>query len=311
MHVAEQVARRAAAGFGQVRDISRFPLGLCHYVYGVQLADGRALVLRVASRDNLPLLRAAVAWDAVLKPIGVPTAQILEAHLEVTGPDDLPYLVLERLPGADLGDVYAGLTAAQRRQLAESVVEVQSRVSSMPLGRGFGYVPSPTGPFPAASWSAVVEQNLARSRKRMEQNGSSAPLHDRVGRLLRESAGYLDAVQPQGFLDDLTTKNVIVHEGRLSGVVDVDAVCFGDALYTPALAKVALIADGQEPDYVEAWLERLELRPEQTKAFDVYTAVFVLDLLSERGLHFNRPEPVVVSDDRESRLRQLFESLVP
>ena len=44
----------------------------------------------------------------------------------------------------------------------------------------------------------------------------------------------LEAVPPLPFLDDLTTKNVLVDGGRLSGVVDVDVVCFGDPLATPA-----------------------------------------------------------------------------
>jgi len=33
------------------------------------------------------------------------------------------------------------------------------------------------------------------------------------------------------FLDDLTTKNVIVQDGVLQGVVDFDHVCYGDPLF--------------------------------------------------------------------------------
>ena len=38
---------------------------------------------------------------------------------------------------------------------------------------------------------------------------------------------YFAQIRPTPFLDDTTTKNVIVHEGKLSGIVDVDWICFG------------------------------------------------------------------------------------
>lgn len=109
------------------------------------------------------------------------------------------------------------------------------------------------------------------------------------------------------FLDDLTTKNVLVADGRLSGVVDVDVVCFGDPLTTPALTKVSLVAAGQPTDYVEAWLE--ELAPD-AGAFDLYCAVSCLDLLSEVGVVFNRGAPTPGDEQREQRLVALASGLL-
>jgi hypothetical protein len=52
----------------------------------------------------------------------------------------------------------------------------------------------------------------------------------------------LDAIRATPFLHDTTTKNVIVtHDGVVSGIVDVDDLCFGDLKWTPfsgPLAKV-------------------------------------------------------------------------
>ena len=39
---------------------------------------------------------------------------------------------------------------------------------------------------------------------------------------------YLRAVRPVAFLDEVTTKNVIVHNGELRGIIDVDYICFDD-----------------------------------------------------------------------------------
>jgi len=309
VELAARVARDVADAFGDVLELRRFPLGLCHYVYDVTLADGTSLVVRVASPENAPLLAGAVAWHEVLSSIGVPLPAVLEAGL---GPDsgELAYLVLERLPGTDLGEVYADLGAPQRRNIARSVAEIERVVGKLPLGRGFGYARSPAGPFPHREWAEVIRENLARSRSRMERSGPSLR-HDRVEILLEESATYLDCVQPIAFLDDLTTKNVLIHEGVLSGVVDVDHVCFGDPLLTPALTRVSLAAGGHDLDYIDEWLAHVGVDGHQRRAFDLYTAVFVLDLLSEADQQFNQDQPVVVSVARANRLGQLFESLVP
>ena len=45
---------------------------------------------------------------------------------------------------------------------------------------------------------------------------------ERVRRRMPQFAKYFFAVEPIAFLDDTTTRNVIVHDGDLSGIVDVD-----------------------------------------------------------------------------------------
>lgn len=290
--------------------MKRFPLGLCHYVYDVALVEGGSVVVRVAKPENRPMLRAAVEWASVLRLLGVPLPAILEAHLDPAPSGDLAYLVLERLPGVDLGTAYPELTSSDRIGIARSVVELQAAVGSLPLGGGFGYVSSPAGPFPRASWPEVLQADLERSRARMASDGPSS-LIDRVGLLMADSTDYLESLPPRAFLDDLTTKNVIVHRGALAGVVDVDAVCYGDPLYTPALTRTALAADGEELDYVEAWLGLMDLSADAVRAFDLYTAVFVVGFLSEHGQLFNREQPAQVSAERRDRLLQLFDSLVP
>ena len=61
-----------------------------------------------------------------------------------------------------------------------------------------------------------------------------------LGRSLEK---YFSSVQPTCFLDDLTTKNVIVQNGELRGLVDFDVVCYGDPLYWLALTRAAVKVD--------------------------------------------------------------------
>jgi hypothetical protein len=247
----------------------------------------------------------AVAWAERLRPLGVPLPEVL-AH--DVGPDaPLPHLVLERLPGDDLGIVHAALTAQERQALAQAVVAVQEAVHGLGRSTAYGYSLEPSGSPPRTCWADVVGDNLRRSAGRLR---GAAPhvrrLHARVVARAAELRPVLDGVPAVPFLDDLTTKNVLVADGRLSGVVDVDVVCFGDPLYTPALTKVSLVAAGQPTDDVDAWLD--DLAPDAA-AFDLYCAVFCLDLLGEAGVTFDREVPTPDDQQRAERLVALASRL--
>jgi hypothetical protein len=283
-----------------VREVERFPLGLAHFVYEVRLASGRALVVRIGAPGSAEVFAAAARWSARLRPIGVPLPELFAAGTA----EGLPYLVLERLPGADLGLVYPTLSADEKRGLARRVAEIQACVGALPEGRGFGWVLDPAGPFAFATWSDVLRGSLARSRRRIERAGLVSG--DPVGAVERAAAGladYFASVRPRAFLDDTTTKNVIVERGRLSGIVDVDVVCYGDPIFPVALTRTALLNEGFALDYTDAWCEALRLSSAQERALRLYTALFCADFLAEIGGRFNRAEAIAFEPERVERLR--------
>ena len=240
---------REVLGVG-VRAISRFPTGLSHYVYDVVTDDGRKVVVRLAGNEMSDALAGGVYWHERLRAVGVPLPALLYADL---GRDDTaPVMILERLPGRDLGAEYDRLTPAQKRTLAGEIAAIQGRVGALPSAAGFGFARSYDDPSLHASWLDVVLAELERSRQRIAAVGTVAISHvDRVGEHVQAIAPYLRAVEPRAFLDDTTTKNVLIHNGALSGIVDTDYVCFGDALFTVALTRMALLAHRHDTDYID------------------------------------------------------------
>ena len=96
----------------------------------------------------------------------------------------------------------------------------------------------------------------------------------------------LDQIAPTPFLHDTTPRNVIVMpDGRFSGIVDVDDLCFGDARYPAALTLAVLLANGGPLRYVAAWLRHAGQTDDAV--FRCYVTVFLLDLMSEHGQTFN------------------------
>ena len=290
--------------------LRRFPTGLAHYVYDVVTESGRNVVVRMALPEHQGNLAGGVYWSERLRPIGVPLPTIPYHDLDASI-TPFPSLILERLPGTDLGEVYSGLTVDEKRRLADEVVRIQHLVGTLPMGNGFGYVESYEKGFPCRTWSELVHGVLARSRSQILRIGIFDPHHaDRVEAALVLFEGYFDRMQPRAFLDDITTKNVIVHDGQLSGIVDVDEVCFGDSLFTVALTRMSLINLGYDLDYISFWCDCLKLSAIENAVLNLYTCVFCVVFMSEIGQSFNKERPEPIDRQRIQRLVDILDSLL-
>ena len=117
--------RQAASGiaesvFGEsVRSCERFATGLRHFVYDVVLDSGQRAVVRCSRPEHREELAGGVFWSQLLATEGVPVAEVLSHDLDGT----TPYMVLERLPGTDLGNVIADLHNVTREELAAQTTQ--------------------------------------------------------------------------------------------------------------------------------------------------------------------------------------------
>lgn len=290
----------------QAQTVTRFATGLAHYVYEVTTTRG-AVVVRMAAEDPLTLV-GAVYWSERLRPRGAPLPAILHADVRVDA-RPFPYLLLERLPGTDLGHVYDGLTTQQKRTVACEVVRAQQIAASLPSGHGFGYVAGYEQPFPQRTWREVVDSSLQRSRERITAAGVFDPVYvERVADWLAPWQRYFESISPAPFLHDTTTKNVLIDQGRFQGIVDVDDLCFGDPLWAVGLTRMALLSGRHDLDYIGFWCEAAQFSAEQRAVLPLYSAVFCVDFMSELGQRFNQSQPLPADPARICHLQAVFEA---
>ena len=286
--------------------ITRFPTGLRHFVFQASCAQGREVVVRVSRREDVGVASDSLYWSDRLRPLGVPLPKILHADVAMAR-HPFPFVILERLPGRDLCFLLDDLSHDELRRLASRLCALQAIVTDLPLGRGYGFSPRLEGPFPCASWSETIAKSLARSRRRIRAAGILSEHHaDRVEAASGRFAGYFAGVRPTPFLHDIATKNVILEGARLTGIVDVDDLCFGDPLFLVGLIRVTLLATGHGSAYAEAWLDALRPNREQREALDFYTALFCLDFMGELGHGFNRAQAAPVEPAYVERLKDLL-----
>jgi aminoglycoside phosphotransferase (APT) family kinase protein len=265
--------------------VRRFTTGARHYVYEAKFADRRPIVVRIGSVTAHSEMAGAVYLSKLLRPLGAPLPAILAQGVH----SGFPWIVLERLPGADLGAAIGNFSDAQLDRIAAEVARIQSIVAETGSAGRYGYAVRPEQA-PQSAWLQVLDAHLNRSRRRIASAGlfDVAPA-DIVRTELTAIREDIDAIAPTPFLHDTTTRNVIVTtEGNVSGIVDVDDLCFGDPRYPAALTLAALTAYGGPVQYVSAWLRHARARDD--RLFRMYVTLFLLDLMAEQGQVFNGNE---------------------
>jgi len=293
----------------RVARVERFTTGLANFVYEVIGQSGAKIVVRIANPIGNTSIAAAVYWSNLLRPMGVPLPRLIAHHVGENS--RFSWMALDRLPGTDLWHVYATLSSQQKRDIVDRIIETQRIVQSLPPGGGFGYVDFPCD-WPYPTFADMVRDGVAIARRGIEQVGVIDLRHVvRIEQLLPAFEDYFATIRPTPFLDDTTTKNVIIDDdGRLAGIVDVDCLCYGDPLGVIALTRMSLLNLGHDTDYADYWLDRLGATPMQRRAVTLYTAMCCLHFLSELGQQYNLDAPPPVDPRDVERLESILDLLL-
>lgn len=118
-----------------------------------------------------------------------------------------------------------------------------------------------------------------------------AGLHRRLFAGIALARPYLEDIEPVCFLDDLTTKNVMVHNGALTGVVDFDCVCYGDPMFQVGLtaASVAAGYTSRCRFYIDELIRFSRPSAKERVMIELYQAVFLVNFLGAEWS--DRPGP--------------------
>lgn len=163
----------------------------------------------------------------------VPRIVAAGAHARAGGP--LYYTLLTLLPGRDIVDADAQTTPAQQERLGAALAAWIDRLHEI---RGAGYDIGPYVPAVAnfgGTWRAGHEEYWRRLRQQAAALGlrsDSRAAFERAFGYLAEHSPALDfQAGPILLHNDLHPKNILLRQGRLSGVIDWECAQFGEADY--------------------------------------------------------------------------------
>ena len=102
---------------------------------------------------------------------------------------------------------------------------------------------------------------------------------------------------------------MLIKDGRISGIIDVDEMGVGDRLTYVALTQMALLNAGSDTDYVDYIADEMRLGEEERKILLLYTMIYCVDFMGERGMSFT-DKKVEVNAEIIERLNGIYDRLM-
>ncbi|MBO6088845.1 MAG: phosphotransferase [Lachnospiraceae bacterium] len=258
-------------------------------------------VFIVTAENNKYILRCSLEKDAyentvyLLKELEVCDIPIPKV-IKYGQYDEYRYLILSYLLGEDIGKIYQDLRDSEKRQIAKEVVAIQNKVSALKIQAPDDW-----------NWNSFADEMLGRAHELISKNGYfDVSKVEEVSNILKEMQPYISSVKPIPYLDDISTKNLLIENGHVSGVIDIDWMGFGDKLTFVAMTKVALLNMNLDTNYVDYLLEEMSLNSEQKRAFIFYCLLFCVDFMGERGTQY-LDKVVPVNQEIIDRLNSIYD----
>lgn len=275
--------------FGRLPEsMERCTVGMVNTVYILAFGNEK-YVLRLNREEGAYRESARLLAEAESVGLTVP-------HIVAEGRfEGYEYMTITYLEGRDLGIVYRELSDAERRLIAAQTANLQRLAAKM------------TCSDPPKPWYGFVDEMLDRAAERMAAGGYFDP--EKALRVKREAElmrDYFESLEPVAYLDDISTKNLLIDKGQVSGVIDIDEIGWGDPLTFIALTRTALLGMGCDDDICEYLLDAMGADDDGRRAEAFYSLLYCADLMSERGMVFDG-RAVHVDEEVITRFNGIYE----
>ncbi len=275
-----------------VVQIERCGVGIANYVFIVSTANEK-FILRCSKDENA--YKDTVYWLNRLSVCEIPIPIVLSEGKY----KDYSYLILPYIRGDDIGNVYCKLNDSEKKQIAKEVVKIQRKVSRLDIRVDEEW-----------TWNCFVDEMLNRAEERIKRkNYFDFNKIYIIKKLQQEIQEYLDKVPAVPYLDDISTKNLLIYEGNVSGVIDVDWIGFGDMLTFVAMTRVALLNMDLDTKYIDYLLDEIHPNMIEYKVFIFYCLIYCVDFMGERGMQF-LDKTIPVNENIIKRLNDIFDFLM-
>lgn len=272
----------------QVTAAQRIPMGRSHFVFSVELDSGESVIARITRDDRAECFEGFAYWRSHLARIGVPVPRLLA--MDLTGADlPWPIMLIERMPGDDLCNVYASLTHTEKRGVTDDLLGIHHRVRGLPPGPGYGGVAHYDDQRCHSRWVDVLWEYVDGALRSLGPEQQTRPAIGEIRRTIDDLHADFDGIAPLPYLIDATHQNVLVADGKVTAIVDLDELGFGDALYPLGAARAGLLARGPEAECIENVAAPLCVSPHRRRAFDLYSAIACLKMLAPSPLSVTGP----------------------
>ena len=288
------------------RFIKRIAIGICNEVYEAGLRTEDVIVrlspynkFLMGSHEHIPQFKA----------LGIKVPDILA---EDYSRNEIPfsYQIQNKLPGQDLGEVIESLSNQQLEILAKEVVNIFNKVKTIPPSNKFGVIWGGDDHEISDTWTERMLIWIEESKER----GHSTRVMDEgmetlAKNLYERYKFYFSSIKATTYYGDICSKNVMIHNGEFSGLVDLDGLTQGDPLEAIGRIKLSWYGTRHGNVYTNAVMDELELNLEQRKLVTMYAILNKISWACENGIQFNQNTKAEVDQERARKDKEIIRKL--
>lgn len=217
--------------------------------------------------------------------------------------------MLSKLPGTDITNVIDTLSDDELTAIAREISHIFKQLREIPNNGRFGDKLGDDSKL-LESWTDCMEELVNNAKERGLQTGvMDGDLESLLNEVFDRYRDYFNHVEATTYFDDMSSKNVMVHEGEFSGLVDLDALAQGDPLETIGRIKASWYGTRHGEAYTNAVMDAEVLSPEQRKIVTVYALLNRISWSCENGIQFNQNTSGTVDWDKAETDKRIVKEL--
>lgn len=287
--------------------IKRMTIGICNEVYAVGLSD-KEVIVRLSEHDKF--LMGSHDHIPQFKALGIKVPDILaEDYSKVLIP--LAYQIQSKIEGCDLGEVITMLTDHQLKVLAQEIAKVFDKVKTIPTNGKFGVIWGGGDHELSDTWTERmriwIDESTEHGKKTGVMDGHLAAVAER---LYSTYKSYFDSIKAVTYYGDICSKNVMINNGVLSGLVDLDGLTQGDPLEAVGRIRLSWYGTHYGEVYSQALMDEMALTGEQRKIVTMYALLNQISWTCNNGIQFNQNTQAVVDAELEKKDKAIIKALV-
>lgn len=287
------------------KEITKMTTGSCNEVYLVNLTD-KSVIVRMNERDRF--LKGSSKNIPVFKSQSI---QVPEIFFEDYSKKTIPYAyqIMSVIEGRDLGHVIQGLKPEQLKGIARDISDIFVKLSDLPTNGKFGWIDDSDSKL-VNSWSDVMLRMYYDFESRNDKtNVVGRELLDFASKLITKYKDYFDKVPSKYVYDDLSSKNVMIKDGKFNGLVDLDQIMYGDFLEPVGRIKACWPDTEYGKIYTGTVIKYLNLNAQQQDMVTVYAVLNRINWLSEIGIQFNQNTSTQIDETKVQKNKEIIELL--
>lgn len=285
--------------------IERMKTGIDNEVYSVKVGTDD-YIFRLNKRESI---RGSGFYIPMFKSEGIKVPEIIrEDYSKETIPYN--YQILTKLEGVDIDQVIDTLSDEQLKDIANEISIIVKKLITLPTNKQFGYAGIGREKF-RPTWINVLEEMLTTIKNRTAKTGTvKSEYIDMFQKALEKYTSYFSIVPSQFYYDDMSSKNVIINDGKFNGLVDLDGVAYGDYLEGIGRIKASWYGTKYGDVYSQAVMDSLNLTEQQREIVAVYGLLNRIYWLSEVGIQFNQNTTGIVDSKRIESNNKVIDGLI-